>query len=187
MRTIAFIDAAQFRPAVFTSRINTQKKFDWILFKAWLSKIADATAKQNLGLFDVHYFDCMTDTAQTTKEGFHSFLRNQGFQLHFTELHEKQKQCKECKNTYYEMEQKGVDVGIAITMVRLAYCNAYDQAILCSGDGDFAELVSTLRHGLGKRTVVVGWQNGISPILRDNAYKTYYINEHFEEFLRDQS
>ncbi|MFX5081087.1 NYN domain-containing protein, partial [Acinetobacter baumannii] len=37
--------------------------------------------------------------------------------------------------------EKGVDIQIAVDMLRLAFVNAYDIAVLVSGDGDFAEVV----------------------------------------------
>lgn len=41
--------------------------------------------------------------------------------------------------------EKGVDVRIAVDMLRLAYQNSYDTAILVSGDGDFASVVEAAK------------------------------------------
>lgn len=49
--------------------------------------------------------------------------------------------------------EKGVDVQIAVDMLELAFVNAYDTAILVSGDGDFAGLVKSIKR-LGKRVEV---------------------------------
>ncbi len=43
------------------------------------------------------------------------------------------------------MVEKGVDIKIAVDMLRLAYSNAYDTAILVSGDGDFADAVQAVK------------------------------------------
>lgn len=45
---------------------------------------------------------------------------------------------------------KGDDIQIAVDMVRLAYENAYDTAILVSGDGDFVPAIKTVQK-LGKK------------------------------------
>jgi uncharacterized LabA/DUF88 family protein len=43
------------------------------------------------------------------------------------------------------MVEKGVDIKIAVDMLRLAYNNTYDTAILVSGDGDFADAVQAVK------------------------------------------
>lgn len=50
--------------------------------------------------------------------------------------------------------QKGVDMRVALQMVRLAYNNAYDTAILVSGDADLVEAVRTVKE-LGKQVEYV--------------------------------
>ena len=50
--------------------------------------------------------------------------------------------------------EKGVDINIAVDMLRYAYNNAYDTAILVSGDGDFATAVEAVKD-LGKHVEVV--------------------------------
>ncbi|MFQ6133397.1 MAG: NYN domain-containing protein [Armatimonadota bacterium] len=49
--------------------------------------------------------------------------------------------------------QKGVDVYLALEMYRLARDDAYDVAILVSGDGDFVELVEQVQN-TGRRVLV---------------------------------
>lgn len=50
------------------------------------------------------------------------------------------------ERTYVE---KGVDVQLAVDMVKLAVANTYDVAVLVSGDGDFAAAVDLVKQ-LGK-------------------------------------
>jgi len=45
--------------------------------------------------------------------------------------------------------EKGIDIKIAVDMIGLALKNAYDTAILVSGDGDFADAVEAVKD-LGK-------------------------------------
>jgi uncharacterized LabA/DUF88 family protein len=42
--------------------------------------------------------------------------------------------------------EKGIDVAIAVEALSLAYEDAYDVALLVSGDGDYAELVEALKR-----------------------------------------
>lgn len=50
--------------------------------------------------------------------------------------------------------EKGVDVAIATDMLVLAFADAYDTAILVSGDADYARVVDELKR-LGKHVEVV--------------------------------
>lgn len=180
LRTIAFVDAGQFRPALVANRLGLTngRRFDWELFKKFLDRVAGGP------LLDTHYFDSIEDTALPGRLNFHQFLRAQlGFQLHLSQLKEKQRYCPNCSNTHTEYEQKGVDVGMTISMFKLA--RAYDQALLCSGDGDFTTLAEFLRDSLGKRVIVLGWANGIAPSLRQIAFCTICLNDYAENFIGD--
>ncbi len=182
MKTIAFIDAGQFRPAIVNQRLQMGqgKRFDWNRFKTYMDRLSGGE------VFDVHYFDCVSDAPSAGREAFHQFLRNTlGFQLHFSELKEKRRNCPHCRSAFSEHEQKGVDVGIATHMLKLAYSNSFEQALLCSGDGDFAPLVTDLRDTLGKRVSVIGWHNGVAPVLRDAAFRVIHLEEHQEVILGD--
>lgn len=181
MKTIAFIDAAQLRPAIVSSRLNTKKPIDWVKFYNWLADVANIKSGMKTGIHDAHYFDGTSDT--NSKDAFHAFLRSQSIQLHFSDTSGKKRECPSCGESYIEIEQKGVDVGIAMHMMHLAFNNAYDQAILVSGDGDFAELVSFIRSVYGKRVIVVGWGNGTAPALASNAYSTLYLEDYKDEFI----
>jgi len=183
LRTIAFIDAGQFRPGVITDRLGLSetKRFDWEKFCLFLEQVSGGP------LMDAHYFDSVDPETVGRQCNFHTFLRNQlAFQLHFSELKMKRRTCPECRAVYEEFEQKGVDVSMTVSMLKLAHSHAYDQALLCTGDGDFAPLVSFIRDALGKRVIILGWANGVSPALRDSAYKTITLNEYLAEFIGDR-
>lgn len=66
------------------------------------------------------------------------------------------------KKTYITVE-KGTDINLAVTMLTKAYSNAYDIAILVSGDTDYIPVVEVL-HQLGKIVV-------IAPIVIQNVSK----------------
>ena len=60
------------------------------------------------------------------------------------------------------MVEKGVDVMIAIDLVRNAYEDLYDTAILVSGDGDFYPAIQAVKD-LGKHVEVAAFDSNISP------------------------
>lgn len=68
------------------------------------------------------------------------------------------------ETTYYT--EKGVDIAIASDMLRLAYNNSYDTAILITGDGDFVPALEGVQD-LGKHTENAYFQKGSSLYLRE--------------------
>lgn len=61
--------------------------------------------------------------------------------------------------------EKGVDVNIAVDMLKYACSNAYDTAILVSGDGDFATAVEAVKD-LGKHVENAYFDTGRSQELQ---------------------
>lgn len=53
----------------------------------------------------------------------------------------------------YITEEKGTDINVAINMISKAYTNAYDIAILVSGDTDYVPVVNQL-HNIGKIVIL---------------------------------
>lgn len=53
----------------------------------------------------------------------------------------------------YITEEKGTDINIAVNMISKAYTNAYDVAVLVSGDTDYVPVVNQL-HNIGKIVVL---------------------------------
>lgn len=180
MKSIAFLDAGTLRPSIVSHRLQLdgRRRFDWKLFITWLNDFAG-------GLFDTHYYDAIPDVPSGGLNSFHIFLQQElNIQLHFTPLKQKRKTCPFCSCEYHVDEQKGVDVTLAVSMYKLA--NFYDQAILVSGDGDFAEIVKSLRDEFGRRVIIVGWENGIAPQLRFAANQITHLEDYSQHFIADQ-
>ena len=66
--------------------------------------------------------------------------------------------------------EKGVDIALAVDMVRFAATNMYDTAILVTGDGDFGYAVQAVKD-LGKHVENAFFQAGRSKELLDKADK----------------
>ena len=63
--------------------------------------------------------------------------------------------------------EKKVDIKIAIDIISLAYENAYDTAVLVSGDGDFVPVVKKVKK-LKKNVEVWAFKYSLANALRDN-------------------
>ena len=68
-------------------------------------------------------------------------------------------------------------------MVRLAYENAFDTAILVSGDGDFVPAVQLLRK-LGKNVENAYFSVSSSSYLKQTCNSSILINHTIEEILK---
>jgi uncharacterized LabA/DUF88 family protein len=72
--------------------------------------------------------------------------------------------------------EKTLDVLIAIDMVKYAYQNQYDIAILVSGDGDFSPAIEAVKE-IGKQTETAFFPNETSIYLRHLSDRFIELNE----------
>ncbi|MER3481537.1 MAG: NYN domain-containing protein [Meiothermus sp.] len=79
--------------------------------------------------------------------------------------------------------EKGVDIQIAIDLLKLAYANAYDVAVLVSGDGDFADVVKVIQD-MGKQVENSTFQALSSHRLAQQADRFFPLDELPWERLR---
>lgn len=66
------------------------------------------------------------------------------------------------------MVEKGVDVAIAVESLSLAMADAYDHALIVSGDGDYVELVEAIKR-LGKHVECAMFRNQSAGILMEHV------------------
>jgi uncharacterized protein (TIGR00288 family) len=71
--------------------------------------------------------------------------------------------------------EKKVDIQIAIDIVSLAYENAYDTAVLISGDGDFVPIIRKIRE-LGKNVEIWAFKYSLAKAISDELP---YSNIHY--------
>jgi len=81
------------------------------------------------------------------KDGFKFFSYQKFFRLRTTPL--------QARNCY--INQKGVDVKLATDLIQLGYTNAYDIALILTGDTDLIESVKLIREKLGKIVIICSY------------------------------
>jgi uncharacterized LabA/DUF88 family protein len=107
------------------------------------------------------YFYCGIGVPPTPEQiGFHDSLRFQGFTVVTRPLKVRQ----------HGAVEKGVDVALVTDMLKFAFMNIYDVAILVSGDNDFAEAVKVVKDR-GIRVEIVAFEHTIGRDLRMLADK----------------
>jgi len=87
---------------------------------------------------------------------------------------------KATDNTNVFRYSKGEDIYLACDMVRGAYTNQYDVAVLISGDGDFVPAVNAVQEA-GKPVIVASFHSSLSYSLELEASDVVYLDEHLEE------
>jgi uncharacterized LabA/DUF88 family protein len=87
--------------------------------------------------------------------------------------------------TYYKIE-KGTDINVATQMLTKAFNNAYDVAILVSGDSDYVPVLKQLNN-LGKNVIVAGIQGQNIEKLKAYADRWMLLdNEFFKNCTRSK-
>jgi len=74
--------------------------------------------------------------------------------------------------------EKKVDINIAIDIISLAYENAYDTAVLVSGDGDFVPVVRKVKE-LGKNVELWAFRYSLAKSLKEelDQEKVFYLDD----------
>lgn len=72
--------------------------------------------------------------------------------------------------------EKGVDVSLATDFISLAWENAFDTAIIVSGDSDYIEAIKRVKQK-GKKVEVVAFQNAIGSDLKMTGDKTILLDD----------
>lgn len=85
--------------------------------------------------------------------------------------------CHNCNNQDYRMQEKGVDVGIAVDMVEAALTRKVDEHVLISSDTDLIPAIKVVKAA-GSSVVYVGFSNKTTNAIIAKADKT--------EIIRDQ-
>ncbi len=88
---------------------------------------------------------------------------------------------KRKKNGKIIYEVKKDDIYLAVDMVKLAYNNAYDTAILVSSDGDFVPAIQAVKE-IGKNVENIGFENKFSYHLQQQSDRFFKLKK---EFVKD--
>lgn len=133
-RVSVFIDGANFYGGLKTiNEKYTDNKFD---FKKYIKKVVGKRKLINVYYYNASLKQQINPEIFKKQQVMFSRLRKLGFKVI---LCKRQKRYHEDGTIKHVI--KGDDIHLAIDMLKGAYENEYDTAILFSGDGDFAKLV----------------------------------------------
>lgn len=148
-------------------------------------KLKDRLVKEfKIDNLDAWYFNSTPDPASDSQNAFHSWLKTSepkgpGIRVKLYDIKKKEFVCKNCGETVSVGVQKGADVGIATTAMKLF--ERFDAIILSAGDGDFEDFIKYIVEDNDKKLYIVGFAGSISPDLQQFSLANYLLNEHYSD------
>jgi nijmegen breakage syndrome protein 1 len=136
--------------------------------------------------YETYFLDSVGDPPHEAEERFHTFLKlapPDGPQMR-VQLYGLKTMDVECPDHHHCIErkvQKGVDVGIATLIIKLATQGKYDRLVLSAGDGDFEDAIDYVKSDLGKEVVICGFKFTVSPDLQSYADRVVWLDEIWDE------
>lgn len=169
MRTIWIIDGSYLLKA-------SPGKFDYLYLRSELEKIDGEP------LSEAYYLDSTPNPPTDAQNGFHTWLKSAAprgphMRVNLYKLKNMRCECPTCGHGFERQVQKGVDVGIATLLLKLAIQSKYDRVILSAGDGDFEDAVEHIKDECGKELWVAGFDGSVSSDLQSYANKMIWLNE----------
>ncbi|MGI6144454.1 MAG: NYN domain-containing protein [Clostridia bacterium] len=171
-KTVWLIDAAYLFNA--QRSLGGDYNFDYLKLRNKL--------EENGEINRVYYLNSSQNPPNDAQNAFHSWLKTARpngpqFLVKLYKLKESENKCPYCHHDFTYQVQKGVDVGLATLIVKLAHQKSYDNLILSSGDGDLEDSVAYVKEYLYKRIELCVFKGGVSPDLQSYADYIYWIND----------
>jgi len=91
--------------------------------------------------------------------------------------------CRACKKKSKIFTEKGIDASLATDLLWYAFHNAYDMAIIVTGDADFIPPIERARS-LGKRIELWAFKHTLGKELKGIVDKVFYIDDIVEEIKK---
>ena len=146
-------------------------------------KLKSELVKANEGpIFEGYYLNSTQNPATDEQNAFHAWIksappRGPKLRVQLYPLRDMNCRCPSCGHGFDRPLQKGVDVGIATLILKLAAQNVYERLILSAGDGDFEDAISYVKSELHKEVWLHGAQNNLSTDLQSYADHVLWLDD----------
>ncbi len=159
-------------------------RFDYLRLRRFLEEESGAP------FYDAYYLNSTPNPPSEAQDHFHTWLKKAPpygpqMRVKLYALKSMQVTCPSCGHTFDRTVQKGVDVGIATLIVRLAAQDQYDRLVLSTGDGDFEDAIAFAREVQHKEVWLAGFSDSISPDLQAYANRVIWLDRHMKRFAKD--
>jgi uncharacterized LabA/DUF88 family protein len=175
-RTICFIDNSY----IFRGSYKHQWRVDFRKLVELLSGPGP--------VWQTYFFASEEDPPNMDQTNLYKYLKMVlHFEVYLYPLRKRQMRCNACGNEWSSYSEKAAAIGMGTILVSLAYNNAFDTAVLVTGDSDFLEPIQTVKS-LGKRIELAAWRDSIAQELEMEAsIGVLYLDEHREDLERSHA
>lgn len=156
LRVMAYVDGFNL---YFGMRQAQLKRYYWLDVAA----LAGSLLKPGQQLAATHYFSArIRDNGrnaadQKRQSDYLEALVLQGVRCQFGHYLQKNRACRSCGVTLADYEEKMTDVNIAIQMLTDAFDDAFDVALVISGDSDLTTPIRRVRERFPTKRVIVAF------------------------------
>jgi uncharacterized LabA/DUF88 family protein len=169
MATIWMVDAAYLFNAA-------PGKFDYLKLKSALEK------KNGQAFFESYYLNSTPNPPTDAQDAFHTWIKfsppkGPKMRVQLYKLKDLHSECPKCHNEFDRKVQKGVDVGIATLVIKLAVQKKYDRLLLSAGDGDFEDAIQYVKDEFQKQIWLAGFKDSVSADLQSYSDNTIWIDD----------
>ena len=170
MKTVWIIDGA------YLHSFGKTHPFDYLKLKNELVRLNDGP------LYEGYFLNSAMDPSSDSQNSFHAWLKSAPpkgpkLRVQLYRLKDFHGTCPECKHVFDRQVQKGVDVGIATLIIKLAVQNVYERLILSAGDGDFEDAISYVKSELHKEVWINGSQTNLSTDLQSYSDRVLWLED----------
>ncbi|MEW5936223.1 MAG: NYN domain-containing protein [Candidatus Thermoplasmatota archaeon] len=127
-------------------------------------------------LLRAYYYSSHRDPIESSQARFYESLQYSGIQVVLRPL--QQRTDPNSGELYFA--EKGVDVALVTDLLCLSWENAFDTAVLVSGDADFAQTVDKVKYK-GKRVEIATFRGVLSTELRRIADRIIFLDDIVED------
>ncbi len=171
MKTIWIADAAY----LFNFGKTRPSGIDYLKLKNELERLNGGP------IYESYYLNSIQDPTTETQNAFHSWIKSAPpkgpkMRIQLYRLKELHNRCPNCASQFDRQVQKGVDVGIATLIIKLAAKGSYDRLILSAGDGDFEDAISYVKSDLQKEIWINGAEASLSTDLQCYSDRVVWLD-----------
>jgi len=162
---------------------DPSKSGSFIYKKVSYEKLLKEISK-NTDLIRGYYYDATEYPIDKKKQAFFDVLRRLEVTINTKPLKFKNVRCQHCGHKDYGIPyQKGVDVSLVTEVMSLAFENAFDIAIIVSGDNDFQDAVHHIKSK-GKKVWIVSFQNCLGEDVKRAADRFILLDPIFDQITQ---
>lgn len=178
MRVALFLDGKNFYAGWRDSAES--RPMDFTRLTEWLMKQVGGDC-----LFGSFYYTGVSGDNEKLKAFLETLSHNRSFYINTFDRKHASHQCSHCGEVDSYTVEKEVDTSLVADMVYYAATNAFDVAVLLSGDADLRPALEKLRL-FGKKAYIASWNGkGMSSRLRSAAFDHIELMKGFNEFKRE--